>query len=71
MLDEPTAPLDAGTEAALVQSLNEATRGMTVVCVTHRGAMLQMLERLIVVDAGRIIMDGPRDTVLESLKGQQ
>jgi hypothetical protein len=32
---------------------------------------LQMLERLIVVDAGRIIMDGPRDTVLESLKGQQ
>jgi ATP-binding cassette subfamily C protein LapB len=71
MLDEPTAPLDAGTETALVQSLNEATRGMTVVCVTHRGAMLQMLERLIVVDAGRIIMDGPRDTVLESLKGQQ
>ena len=71
MLDEPTAALDAGTEAALVKSLDEATRGMTVVCVTHRGAMLQMLERLIVLDAGRIVIDGPRDQVLESLKGQQ
>lgn len=71
MLDEPTAALDAGTETTLVKSLDEATRGMTVVCVTHRGAMLQMLERLIVVDAGRIIIDGPRDHVLESLKAQQ
>lgn len=68
MLDEPTAPLDATTENTLVHSLEQATRGMTVVCVTHRGAMLHMIDRLLVVDAGGVILDGPRDDILEKLQ---
>jgi len=37
--------------------------------VTHKAPMLQLVERLVVIDAGRIVMDGPRDEVLKSLKG--
>ena len=69
LLDEPTAPLDAGTEKTLVNSLDEATKGMTVICVTHRGAMLQMVDRLIIIEGGKVAMDGPRDEILKKING--
>ena len=70
MLDEPTAPLDANSEKLLVKSLDEATKGMTMLCVTHRGAMLQIVDRIIVIEGGRIAVDGPRDEVLKKMQGQ-
>ncbi len=70
MLDEPTAPLDSGSERALVQSLDAATKGMTMVCVTHRGAMLDIVDRIMVVEGGRIVLDGPRQSVLSKLRGE-
>lgn len=70
MLDEPTAPLDSGSERALVQSLDEATKGMTMICVTHRGAMLDIVDRIMVLEGGRIVMDGPRAAVLQKLRGE-
>ena len=69
LLDEPTASLDAGTEQALVQSLDEATKGITTIFVTHRGSMLQMADRILVVEGGRIVANGPRDEVLGKLQG--
>ncbi len=69
MLDEPTAPLDSGSERALVQSLDAATKGMTMICVTHRGAMLDIVDRIMVLEGGRLVMNGPRDTVLQKLRG--
>lgn len=68
LLDEPTASLDAGTEQALVNSLDAATKGITTIFVTHRGSMLQMADRILVVEGGRIIADGPRDEVLKRLQ---
>lgn len=65
LLDEPTAALDAASEQALVKTLDEATRGITTLFVTHRGAMLQMADKVIVVDGGRIVAQGPRDEVLQ------
>ncbi|MBL6786940.1 MAG: type I secretion system permease/ATPase [PS1 clade bacterium] len=65
LLDEPTASLDAASEQALVKTLDEATRGITTLFVTHRGAMLQMADKVIVVDGGRIVANGPRDEVLQ------
>lgn len=70
MLDEPTAPLNSGSERALVQSLDAATKGMTMVCVTHRGAMLDIVDRIMVVEGGRIVLDGPRQSVLAKLRGE-
>lgn len=69
LLDEPTASLDGGTEQALVQTLDVATKGITTIFVTHRGTMLQMADRILVVEGGRIAADGPREEILERLKG--
>ena len=71
LLDEPTASLDAGTEQALVNSLDAATKGITTVFVTHRGSMLQIADRILVVEGGRIVANGPRDEVLQKLQGPQ
>jgi ATP-binding cassette, subfamily C, bacterial LapB len=71
LLDEPTASLDAGSEQALVTSLDAATRGITTVFVTHRGSMLQIADRIMVVEAGRIVANGPRDEVLQKLQNPQ
>ena len=71
LLDEPTASLDAGTEQVLVNSLDAATKGITTLFVTHRGSMLQMADRILVVEGGRIVANGPRDEVLARLQGVQ
>ena len=70
MLDEPTAPMDANSEQALINSLDEETKGITMLCVTHRGAMLRIMDRIIVIEGGRIALDGPRDDVLKKIQSQ-
>ncbi len=70
MLDEPTAPMDANSEQALINSLDEETKGITMLCVTHRGAMLRIVDRIIVIEGGRIALDGPRDDVLKKIQSQ-
>lgn len=71
VLDEPTAPLDNSSEAALVQKLAEATKGVTCIFATHRGAMLQMANKVVVMDRGRVVLAGPRDKVLAELQGDK
>jgi ATP-binding cassette, subfamily C, bacterial LapB len=68
LLDEPTASLDVGSEQALVQSLDKATRGITTVFVTHRGPMLQIADRVLVIEGGRVVANGPRDEILAKLQ---
>lgn len=64
VMDEPTSAMDAQTESALIKRLNAATQGRTLVLVTHRPAMLRLAERVIVLERGKIVADGPRDAVL-------
>jgi ABC-type protease/lipase transport system fused ATPase/permease subunit len=64
-MDEPTAPLDAQAEAAMVASLDVATKGLTTIFITHRGAMLQMADKVLAVEGGRIAAFGPRDEVMK------
>ena len=47
LMDEPTAPLDSQAEANMVASLDVATKGLTTIFVTHRGAMLQMADKVL------------------------
>lgn len=68
LLDEPTASMDAGTEQTIVNALNEATQGVTCLFVTHRGSMLQIADRIIVMEEGRIAADGPKDEILKRLQ---
>ena len=66
LLDEPSSMIDPATEQKLIARLR-ALAGTTIVLVTHRMAMLALIDRLIVMDRGRIVADGPRDEVLRAL----
>ena len=67
-LDEPTGAMDTQTEALFIQKLAQSIEpGQTVVVSTHRHAMLALVDRLIVLDQGRIIADGPKDQILGML----
>ncbi|MEG0151222.1 MAG: type I secretion system permease/ATPase [Comamonas sp.] len=68
LLDEPSSNLDNQSEAQLKRRLQEASTGKTMLLVTHRTALLSLVDRLIVIDEGRIVADGDKDHVIEALK---
>ena len=68
LLDEPTSAMDHSTEDAVKNRLMQAAVGKTVVLITHRSTLFDMANRIIVVDSGRIVADGPKDQVIESLR---
>ncbi len=68
LLDEPTSAMDFSTEAQITQRLSAFAQGKTVVLVTHRTSLLSMVQRVIVVDHGKVVADGPRDRILEALQ---
>jgi ATP-binding cassette subfamily C protein LapB len=68
LLDEPTASMDAATEANVVRLLDRlASEGATLIVATHRTALLPILPRLLVFEQGMFAVDGPRQLVLEHL----
>lgn len=67
LLDEPTSAMDFSTEAHVTQQISNFARHKTVVLVTHRTSLLSLVNRVIVVDAGKIVADGPRERILEAL----
>ncbi|HEX6113396.1 MAG TPA: type I secretion system permease/ATPase [Geminicoccaceae bacterium] len=67
MLDEPSSAMDNGAEARLKQRLEQILPGKTLLLVTHRASLLSLVERLVVLDGGRVAADGPRDEVLKAL----
>ena len=69
MFDEPTSSMDNSTEAAFKQRLGTIAKGRTIVLVTHRHSMLALVDRLIVLDRGKVVADGPKAGVLEALMG--
>ncbi len=71
ILDEPTNSFDNTTESIVKKRLYDYTRDKTLLLVTHKAPMLDLVERLIVMDEGKIVMDGPKEDVLNALKGTQ
>ena len=67
LLDEPTSDLDPATEQIVIERLRTFLEGRTAIIVTHRPAMLTLVDRLIVLDNGRKRLDGPKAAVLSSL----
>jgi len=68
-LDEPTGSRDTQTERYFIEHLKTAlSRDQALVVATHRHNMLSILSRLIVIDGGKIIADGPRDQILQHLQ---
>lgn len=71
LLDEPTSAMDNTGEDALKQRLAKVIENKTLLLVTHRASMLSLVDRLIIIDKGHIIADGPKQTVMEALKRGQ
>ena len=68
LLDEPTGSMDNSSEEHIKRELAGVIDGKTVVLITHRASLLELVERVIVVDAGSVVADGPKAQVLEALR---
>ena len=71
LLDEPTSAMDNTGEERLKQRLQAVVANKTVVLVTHRASLLSLVDRLLVIDRGQILADGPKAVVMEALKKGQ
>nr|WP_252193736.1 type I secretion system permease/ATPase [Pseudomonas sp. TAE6080] len=71
LLDEPTSAMDNTGEERLKQRLQAVVENKTVVLVTHRASLLSLVDRLLVIDRGQILADGPKAVVMEALKKGQ
>lgn len=68
ILDEPTSHMDNSSEEQLRQRLLNWVPGKTLLLVTHRTSMLSLVDRLLVLDNGKIVADGPKDAVIDALR---
>ena len=71
LMDEPTSAMDSNTEQQLVFRLKEVLKDKTVIIITHRGSLLSLVDRVLVMEGGRIVTDGPRDKVLNAAKQKE
>ena len=65
LLDEPTTGIDQQTEARIIERLVGYAGGRTLVVATHSPALLRHMDRIVVIDGGRIVADGPRAQILQ------
>ena len=69
VMDEPTNSLDNRSEENFKTRLGAAIDGKTFLLVTHRASLLSLVPRLIVMDGGKIVADGPKEQVMQALAG--
>ena len=68
LMDEPTGSMDHSSEEEVKQRLRTYAAGKTLIVVTHRTSLLDLVDRIIVIDAGKIVADGPKTQVVEALR---
>lgn len=71
ILDEPTASMDPASENRLKKRLQNLCQGKTTILITHKGAMLDLVDKLILLDRGRLVAYGPKDEVIRKLQARQ
>ena len=71
VLDEPTSSMDSRSEDALKTCLRDYLEGRSLVLVTHRASLLSFVKRVIILDRGRVVADGPREEILKALTAGQ
>lgn len=67
LMDEPTASLDARAEKQFIRAMKNVTKERTLLLITHKMHLLNLVDRIIVLDRGHIVADGPKDIVLNQL----
>ncbi|MGH1455988.1 MAG: type I secretion system permease/ATPase [Alphaproteobacteria bacterium] len=71
ILDEPTASMDPASENRLRKRLEVLCANKTTILITHKGAMLSLVDKLILLDRGRIVAFGPKDEVIRKLQARE
>lgn len=71
ILDEPTASMDPASENRLRKRLQKLCEDKTTVLITHKGSMLVLVDKLILIDRGRMVAYGPKDEVIAKLQARQ
>lgn len=71
ILDEPTAAMDPASENRLRKRLDVLCKGKTTILITHKGSMLSIVDKLILIDRGRLVAYGPKDEVIRKLQARQ
>ncbi|MED5619776.1 type I secretion system permease/ATPase [Ideonella sp. BN130291] len=69
LMDEPTSSMDAQSEMMFLRQLAQAAGNCTLIMVTHRPAVLELANRVVVIDGGKVALDGPKADVLNTLAG--
>lgn len=71
ILDEPTASMDPASENRLKKRLEHVIKGRTTILITHKGSMLGLVDKLILMDRGRVVAYGPKEEVIRKLQARQ
>ncbi|MFN3700697.1 MAG: type I secretion system permease/ATPase [Alphaproteobacteria bacterium] len=71
VLDEPTASMDPASEHRLLKRLHILCKNKTTILITHKGSMLALVDKLILIDRGKLIAYGPKDEVIRKLQARQ
>ena len=69
-MDEPTSSMDNQTEASFIKNFQEWIGGRTLVVATHKGQLLQLVDRIVVLENGRVIADGKKEEILRPLNSK-
>lgn len=68
IMDEPSSNMDNQSEYRLKSKLEPFIKDKTLIVITHRHSMLDLVDRLVIMDKGRIVVDGPKNAVLDGLR---
>src|SRR3546814_4163851 len=67
IFDEPTSAMDQMSESQLIERLTGELKDRTVMLITHRPSLLKLVDRVIIIDKGKVAADGPREKVLQQI----
>ncbi|GAB4562765.1 MAG: type I secretion system permease/ATPase [Geothermobacteraceae bacterium] len=68
LLDEPTGSMDHSSEEEIKKTVSDFSRGRTLLLTTHRTSLLELVDRIVVMDQGTIVADGPKEQVIQALR---
>jgi len=64
VMDEPTSSMDSNSERQLIDRMKTELKDSTLLVITHKANLLEMVDRVIVIDQGKVVADGPKEIVL-------
>lgn len=68
LFDEPTSAMDENSEQELLRKLSTYLNNKTLILVTHKASLLTLVNRIIILDQGKIVLDGPKDQILKQIR---